>query len=77
MVRVLAVVGLSLPWTSAGAQQVAIPRIDQMPNLPSPYLMRNWREVARGYDSLAFDLNRTGEYLPLVWINTGTINYPG
>jgi hypothetical protein len=28
------------------------------------------------YDSLVFDLERTGEYLPLIWINTNTINYP-
>src|ERR1041385_4927972 len=33
------------------AQQTSIPRIDLMPNRPSPYLMRNWKEVARGYRS--------------------------
>ena len=60
----------------ASAQQVAVPRIEQMPNLPSPYLMRDWKEVARGYDSLVFDFNRNGTYLPLVWINTNPVNYP-
>ncbi|MBK7259270.1 MAG: LamG domain-containing protein [Ignavibacteriae bacterium] len=61
----------------ARAQQIAIPRIEQMPAMPSPYLMRDWKSVARGYDSLAFDLDRTGQYLPLVFLNTGTVNYPG
>ncbi len=58
------------------AQQISIPRIDLMPNLPSPYFMRDWKQVARGYDSLVFDLNRTGTYLPLIWLNTSTVNYP-
>ncbi|MFA4839576.1 MAG: hypothetical protein WC703_08885 [Candidatus Neomarinimicrobiota bacterium] len=58
------------------SQQISISRVEQMPNLPSPYLMRDWKQVAQGYDNLVFDLTRTGQYLPLVWINTNTINYP-
>ena len=58
------------------AQQISIPRIAGMPNLPSPYEMRNWKQVAMGYDSLVFDLNRSGQYLPLSWLNTHTVNYP-
>ena len=38
--------------------------------------MRDWKEVSRGYDRLVFDLNRTGQYLPLVWLNNNTVNYP-
>jgi hypothetical protein len=38
--------------------------------------MRNWKEVARGYDSLVFNFNLTGTYLPLVWLNTNPVNYP-
>lgn len=63
-------------FTTASAQQITIPRIEQMPNMPSPYLMRNWKQVALGYDSLVFDFGRTGQYLPLIWLNTSTINYP-
>jgi len=58
------------------AQQVSIARIDQMPNLPAPYEMRNWKQVALGYDSLVFDFNRTGQYLPLVWMDNNGVNYP-
>ena len=58
------------------AQQIAIPRVEQMPNMPTPYLMRDWKQVTIGYDSLVFDLTATGQYLPLVWINANTINYP-
>ena len=65
-------------WDTPGAyaQQIAIARIDMMPNQPTPYLMRDWKQVARGYDAFVFDLNRTGEYLPLIWRLTNTVNYP-
>jgi len=62
---------------TVNAQQININRIEQMPNFPSPYEMRDWEKVTAGYDSLVFDLNRTGQYLPLIWINSNTINYPG
>jgi hypothetical protein len=55
--------------TEAGmcaAQQISIARIESMPNKPSPYVMRNWKDVALGYDLLVFNPNLTGTYLPLV-----------
>jgi len=61
---------------AAFSQQISILRIDQMPNLPFPYLMRDWKAAARGYDSLVFDFSRSGTYLPLVWLNTNPVNYP-
>ena len=62
--------------SQAGAQQININRVELMPNMPSPYEMRNWKEAAAGYDSLVFDFSLTGQYLPLIWLNTNTINYP-
>jgi len=67
---------LIICFSTSFADQIPIPRVEQMPNLPQPYLMRNWKQVAVDYDNLVFDLNRTGQYLPLVWINTHTVNYP-
>ncbi len=61
---------------SVGAQQIDIERIELMPNFPEPYEMRDWKDVARGYDSLVFDLGATGTYLPLTWITSNTTNYP-
>jgi len=57
-------------------QQISISRIEQMPNLPAPYEMRNWEEATIGYDTFVFDFNLTGQYLPLIWWKTNTINYP-
>jgi hypothetical protein len=53
------------------AQQTNIPRIELMPNQPSPYVMRNWKQVAVGYDSLVFNPGLTGTYLPLVSTSQG------
>ena len=58
------------------SQQISINRIEQMPNHPSPYLMRDWKAVAKGYDSLVFNPQLTGTYLPLISFYNNTINYP-
>jgi hypothetical protein len=63
--------------TMAGQSgQITIPRVEQMPNQPSPYNMRNWREVALGYDSFVYDATKTGQYLPLVRLQANGVNYP-
>jgi hypothetical protein len=72
---VLAAAAITQP--TGQSQQIAIPRIEQMPNMPAPYLMRDWKQTALGYDSLVYDLARTGQYLPLIYLNTSTVNYPG
>lgn len=58
------------------AQQINIDRIDQIPNIPQPYLMRDWKQVAQNYDSFVFNVDLDGEYLPIVGINPVAINYP-
>ncbi|MEW6509876.1 MAG: LamG-like jellyroll fold domain-containing protein [Bacteroidota bacterium] len=78
MRRMVEILGLAMAATTvAASQQITVSRIEQMPNLPAPYQMRDWKRVARGYDSLVFDLSRTGTYLPLIRVYSNTINYPG
>src|SRR5208283_1633671 len=57
----------------AAARQIGLPRIEQMPNLPQPYVMRDWKKVARDYDALVFDRNAKGRFLPLIWIDKSHI----
>ncbi len=47
-----------------------------MPNLPQPYVMRDWKSVAKGYDSLVFNYTASGQYLPLSSLYSNTVNYP-
>ena len=70
-------VAAALAAPAARAQQVSIPRIEQMPALPADYRLRDWDRVAAGYDSLVFDAARTGTYFPLARTYSGTVNYPG
>lgn len=56
--------------------QILIPRIEQMPNEPRPFNVRDWREVAVQYDSFVYDVNKTGQYLPLVFLRERGFNYP-
>lgn len=58
------------------AQQIDIPRINTMPDFPQPYEMRNWKQVASGYDSLVFDQDLTGQYQPFVFFREQSVNYP-
>ena len=61
---------------SSLSQQIDIGRIEMMPNIPEPYELRNWKQVAHKYDSLVFNLDASGTYLPLSSIIENTINYP-
>lgn len=58
-------------------QQLKIDRIELMPNKPEPYIMRDWKQVAIGYDSLVYDVTKKGEYLPLTRITSDVTNFPG
>ncbi len=62
--------------SKAQTGQINIARVDLMPNEPSPYSMRDWKKVAIGYDSLVYDINKTGQYLPLVFTKNKGENYP-
>src|SRR5690349_7876134 len=53
----------------AQTHQVDIDRVNMMPDLPSPYIMRDWKDVARKYDDLV--------YSTLVKTKNSSVNYPG
>ena len=57
------------------AAQINIPKVELMPNSPSPYVMRNWKQVAKDYDTLTFNAATTGDYLPLFWWDRTSTNY--
>ena len=61
---------------AAQVGQITVPRVELMPNEPSPFLMRDWRQAAQKYDSFVYDLTKTGQYLPLVSVQPSGYNYP-
>jgi hypothetical protein len=62
--------------TFAQSGQLLINRVTLMPDMPAPYSMRNWKQVAIRYDSSIYDLNATGQYLPMMHLKSQGINYP-
>lgn len=78
MIRYLIFLQLCIFSMFAFAQpgQLSISRIDEMPNIPSPLLIRDWKAVSQDYDSYIFDTQKTGSYLPLSRMGTpGQFNY--
>jgi hypothetical protein len=62
--------------SAAQQRQISINRVEQMPNEPAPYLMRDWKEVTQQYDNLVFDPTLTGTHLPLISLKPAGVNYP-
>lgn len=60
---------------SASADQYTVSRIDQMPSIPSPYVMRDWKAVTRGYVDLVLNPH-SGDNLPLCTQDRTGQNYP-
>jgi Concanavalin A-like lectin/glucanases superfamily/Secretion system C-terminal sorting domain len=71
---------IAILWSAcillAQSGQIALPRVEQMPNQPAPYNIRNWKQVAQQYDTFVYDLQKTGQYLPLSSLGSGGVNYP-
>lgn len=77
-VLIISCVWLSLLANDLTAQveQIEIARVSNMPEQPSPYSMRDWKEVALKYDSFVYDITKTGDHLPLVFVKLNGTNYP-
>jgi hypothetical protein len=59
---------------AAPTEQLPIGRVELMPNNPEPFKAKDWRAVAHGFDTLAFNFNARGQYLPLIWWDDSRVN---
>lgn len=60
----------------AQVQQQNIARVDQMPNLPKPLQIIDYKKLAVRFDSTVYDFNAKGKYWPLVWKDNSQKNFP-
>ncbi|HEX4054270.1 MAG TPA: hypothetical protein VHX86_08395 [Tepidisphaeraceae bacterium] len=61
------VLALGTKTASAAAEQTAgIRQVQLMPDLPSPCIIRDWRQVAASQDQLLFNLHAPGQYMPVL-----------
>ena len=60
----------------AQVQQQKIDRVDQMPNLPQPLQIIDYKKLAVSFDSTVYDFNAKGKFWPMVWIDSTKKNFP-
>ncbi len=63
------------PSAKPVAQHI-IPRVEKMPNRPKPYVFKDWKKTAQGFDDYAFDFSQKGDFLPLIWWDKTGRNFP-
>ncbi|HUX54534.1 MAG TPA: D-glucuronyl C5-epimerase family protein [Williamwhitmania sp.] len=54
--------------------QTSIARIDQMPNIPQPLKIIDWKKKTMQFDSLVFDFNNHESDGPLIWLDSARRN---
>ncbi len=47
--------------------QLQINRVVEMPNLPMPFKILDFKTLAEQYDAKVYDATQTGDYWPLIW----------
>ncbi len=55
--------------------QVPIDRVEQMPNLPQPLKIIDWKKKALQFDSLVFNFTNTTSFGPLIWLDSSRRNF--
>jgi hypothetical protein len=56
--------------------QTAIPVVEQMPRVPQPYKIIDWKQKARDYDAYVFDFNSTLPAGVMIWLDSAGRNFP-
>jgi hypothetical protein len=70
LVASLATGNVECTWAVEEPLQPAIIRTQSMPNLPHPFVMRDWSQVTREYIDLVFSFDLQGKHLPLIkWLS--------
>ena len=61
---------------SAQVKQQKIPRVEQMPYLPKPLQIIDYKKLALRFDSTVYDFNAKGKFWPLIWLDSSKKNFP-
>lgn len=54
--------------------QTSLPRIEQMPDLPQPLKIIDWKKKTLQFDSIAYNFNSKDSYGPLIWLDSSRRN---
>lgn len=74
LILIVLIVGACKP-EPVQVEQLAIDRVNLMPDQPEPYKMLDWKEKAINYDQYVFNPNLSGEFLPFLWLDSTKRNF--
>jgi hypothetical protein len=57
-------------------KQQNLARVDQMPDLPQPLQIIDYKKLAVRFDSTVYDFNASGRFWPMIWKDSSNKNYP-
>lgn len=60
----------------AQVKQQKIPRVEQMPAIPQPLHIIDYKKLALRFDSTVYDFKAKGKFWPMVWIDSSKKNFP-
>jgi hypothetical protein len=61
---------------SSQVMQQKIPRVEQMPDLPKPLQIIDYKNLALRFDRIIYDFNAKGKFWPMVWLDSSQKNFP-
>lgn len=61
--------------TGVAVVQTPIARVEQMPDLPQPYKIIDWKQKALQFDSLVFNFTNTTAGGPYIWLDSARRNF--
>ncbi len=61
--------------TARPIEQIAIGRVEKMPDLPEPFKIIDFNKLAKDYDAKIYDSNQTGDYWPMIWKDDSRKNF--
>jgi hypothetical protein len=60
----------------AQVKQQTLARVEQMPSLPKPFQIIDYKKLAIQFDKTVYNFNAKGKFWPLVWIDSSKKNFP-
>jgi hypothetical protein len=70
----LAGLNACISQTGISVAQTSLSRIDQMPAIPQPLKIIDWKKKTLQFDSLVFNFNNTASFGPLIWLDSSRRN---
>lgn len=63
-------------FLKAQVKQQQLQRVNQMPFLPTPLQIIDYKKLALQFDKTVYDFNAKGKFWPLIWIDSSKKNFP-